>query len=98
MKSTSAALLFLCTLPTGGLRADEKTATPPATENKEAKDPTAPAPPEKVLKTYPTADGKLKFIVDTTLAPDLTEWAEKKLIPVVWDMDPAGLPGWPPSG
>jgi len=48
---------------------------------------TAP-PREKILKTYPTPDNKYKFVVDTTVAPDLTEWAEKKLMPVVHEWYP----------
>lgn len=42
----------------------------------------------KVLKTYPSPDGKYKYIVDSTLAPDLDKWVEKELMPVVYEWYP----------
>lgn len=38
---------------------------------------------EKIVKTYPSPDGKFKFAVDATLAPDLVKWVESDLMPVV---------------
>jgi hypothetical protein len=44
--------------------------------------------PEKILKTFSTADNHYRFVVDATDAPDLADWAEKKLIPVVQEWYP----------
>lgn len=49
-------------------------------------DANGPAPlavAEKITKTYPSPDGKTKYVVDSTLAPDLAGWVEKELMPVV---------------
>jgi hypothetical protein len=57
-------------------------------------DPSAPALAATSEETKPitssfTADaGKYHFIMDTTVAPDLTEWAEKELRPVVQEWYP----------
>jgi Peptidase of plants and bacteria len=51
---------------------------------------------EKILKSFPTADGKYKFMIDASDAPDLLAWAEKELVPVVHEWYPkmvAMLPG-----
>jgi hypothetical protein len=37
---------------------------------------------EPVTKTFAAEDGKYQITIDTTLSPDLTEWAEKELAPV----------------
>ena len=42
----------------------------------------------KVLKTFPSPDGKYKYVVDSTLAPDLDKWVEKELMPVVYEWYP----------
>lgn len=52
-------------------------------------DANGPAPravAEKLTKIYPSPDGKTKYVVDSTLAPDLAGWVEKELMPVmqVW--------------
>ena len=38
----------------------------------------------KVTKTYPSPDGKTRYVVDSTLAPDLVDWVEKELLPMVY--------------
>ncbi len=48
----------------------------------------APEKVERILKPYPSPDGRYKFMIDSSLAPDLTEWAEKKLVPVVHEWYP----------
>ena len=68
----------------------QQPATPPAAAEKPA------AAPQRLTKEYKTPDGKYKFIVDATDAPDLMEWAGTKLIPVVQEWYPkivALLPG-----
>jgi Peptidase of plants and bacteria len=42
----------------------------------------------KIQKTYPSPDGKFRYIVDSTLAPDLDKWVEKELMPVVYEWYP----------
>lgn len=55
-------------------------------------DANAPAPTsivqKPIVKTFEAEDGKFKFIVDATDAPDLVEWTEKKLKPVVIEWYP----------
>ena len=41
-----------------------------------------------ILKTFTTQDGKYRFTIDATAAPDLSEWAEKELRPVVLEWYP----------
>jgi len=41
-----------------------------------------------VRKSFESMDGKLRFIVDATVAPDLMDWSEKNLIPIVMDWYP----------
>ena len=55
-------------------------------------------PPEKILKSFPTADGKYKFMIDASDAPDLVEWAEQKLIPVVHEWYPKMIEMLPSDG
>jgi len=43
---------------------------------------------KQVLTSFETDDGKFKFVVDATGAPDLVEWTEKKLKPVVVEWYP----------
>ncbi len=54
--------------------------------------------PERILKAYPSPDNKYKFMVDTTVAPDLTAWAEQKLIPVVHEWYPKIIALLPSDG
>lgn len=46
-------------------------------------EPLAAQPTEPIQRTFTAADGKYQFAMDLTLAPDLAEWAEKELQPVV---------------
>ena len=49
-----------------------------------------------ILKTFEAANGEFRFTLDATAAPDLAEWAEKELPPVVQEWYPkivAMLPG-----
>ncbi|QJE98593.1 basic secretory protein-like protein [Luteolibacter luteus] len=39
--------------------------------------------PEKIIKTYKSKDKKYTYVVNSTKAPELTDWCEKELIPVV---------------
>ena len=41
------------------------------------------AAPQKIEKAFEAEGGKYQFTIDTSAAPDLTEWAEKELAPVV---------------
>ncbi len=45
-------------------------------------------PPERIIKTFAGTEGKATFIVDATDAPDLAEWAEQKVLPVVQEWYP----------
>ncbi len=45
-------------------------------------------PQEKVIKTFVGTEGKTTFVIDATDAPDLADWAEKKLLPVVQEWYP----------
>jgi hypothetical protein len=39
--------------------------------------------PKPITKSFDAGDGKYRFTIDTTVAPDLTEWADRELRPVV---------------
>lgn len=57
--------------------------------------------PKPITKSFSADNGKYHFTIDTTLAPDLTEWADTELRPVVQEWYPklvAMLPsdGWQP--
>lgn len=41
------------------------------------------APPERQELAFESADGRFKYVIDTTIAPDLKEWSEKELKPVI---------------
>ena len=48
-----------------------------------------PAPAEgAVTKTFQAADGRYEFTIDATIAPDLMDWAERELRPVVQEWYP----------
>lgn len=47
-----------------------------------------PAVAEGARETFDAADGKYQFTLDTTDAPDLTEWARTELVPVVREWYP----------
>ena len=70
-RSTLQAALF--TLPMLAL-AQTAPATPPAA-------PATPAP--QIVRTVAIPGGPYRFTVETTEAPDLTDWADKELIPVL---------------
>jgi len=43
---------------------------------------------KSVRKTFESMDGQLRLIVDATVAPDLLDWSEKSLVPIVMDWYP----------
>ncbi len=53
---------------------------------------------EKIVKEYKTKDGKFRFTVDSTKAPDLAEWSEKELIPVIQEWYPKLIELMPSNG
>jgi hypothetical protein len=55
-------------------------------------------PTEPIQKSFTAADGKYQFTIDTTLAPDLTEWTEKELKPVVQEWYPKLVEMLPSEG
>lgn len=44
--------------------------------------------PKPIVKTFSAASGRYHFSVDTTVAPDLTDWADQQLLPVVQEWYP----------
>lgn len=44
--------------------------------------------PEKIVKSYPSKDGKFRYVIDSSKAPALTEWTEKELLPVIQEWYP----------
>ncbi len=62
------------------------------------KGPASQAVPEKVVTTYPSPDGKSKYIVDSTIAPDMAKWVEKELMPVVYEWYPKMVAMLPSEG
>lgn len=38
---------------------------------------------ERIVKTFKSSDKKFTYILNTTKAPELTEWSEKELIPMI---------------
>jgi hypothetical protein len=55
-------------------------------------------PREKITKSFAAAGGKYQFTIDTTIAPDLTEWADKELRPVVQEWYPKLVEMLPSEG
>jgi hypothetical protein len=53
---------------------------------------------ERIVKPYPAPDGKFRYVVDSSAAPDLGEWAEKKLIPVIHEWYPKIVEMLPSDG
>lgn len=51
-----------------------------------------------ITKTFSTADGKYHFTVNTTVAPDLTEWADTQLRPVILEWYPKLVDMLPSEG
>ncbi len=51
-----------------------------------------------ILKTFATADGDYQFTINATAAPDLADWAEKELNPVVKEWYPKLVAMLPSEG
>ncbi len=51
-----------------------------------------------ITQSFDTANGKYHFTIDTTIAPDLTEWADKELRPVVQEWYPKLVEMLPSEG
>ncbi|MCW1915326.1 basic secretory family protein [Luteolibacter sp. GHJ8] len=45
-------------------------------------------PEAKIVREYKSKDGKYRYIIISTEAPDLTEWSEKELVPVILEWYP----------
>jgi len=58
----------------------------------------APEAPVKAEKTFEAGEGKYQIIINTTAAPDLTEWAEKELGPVAQEWYPKLVDALPSEG
>ncbi len=43
---------------------------------------------ERIVKTYESEDGKYTYVIDSSKAPDLTEWSENELVPVIKEWYP----------
>lgn len=54
----------------------------------DAKGPTPQPFAPKLTETYPSPDKKFHYTVDYTIAPDMTPWVEKELMPVVYEWYP----------
>jgi hypothetical protein len=54
--------------------------------------------PKPIRQNFATADGKYRFVIDTTAAPDLTEWADKELRPLVIEWYPKLVAMLPSEG
>ncbi|HEY1170468.1 MAG TPA: basic secretory protein-like protein [Verrucomicrobiae bacterium] len=52
----------------------------------------------KIVKEFTAAEGKYQFLLDVTAAPDLAEWAEKELKPVVIEWYPKLVTMLPSEG
>ena len=53
---------------------------------------------QRIVKSFETEDGKYRFTIDATAAPDLMEWAETKLRPVVQQWYPKIVDMLPSDG
>jgi hypothetical protein len=56
------------------------------------------APPAQILNVIEADQGKYQLVIDTTAAPDLTEWADKQLGPVVQEWYPKIVEMLPSDG
>lgn len=54
----------------------------------DANGPALEATSGKITRTYQAPDGKHTYVVDSTVAPDLAGWAEKELMPEVYQWYP----------
>lgn len=50
--------------------------------------PLARLPPPRIINSHLSADGKYRFVFDSTQAPALTAWSEKELMPVILEWYP----------
>ena len=57
-----------------------------------------PGDGKPILKSFETEGGKYQFTIDATVAPDLMEWAEKELRPVVQEWYPKLVAMLPSDG
>jgi hypothetical protein len=64
----------------------------------ESNGPAPVAAPERSLSTHMAGDGAFKISVDASLAPDLRDWVEKELLPVVCDWYPKLVAMLPSEG
>lgn len=55
-------------------------------------------PPEKIVKSYKSDDGKYRYIIDSSNAPALTDWCEKELLPVIKEWYPKLVDMLPSDG
>lgn len=55
-------------------------------------------PPEKIVKEFSFKDGDYLVVIDATIAPDLMEWAEDELMPVVEEWYPKIVAMLPSEG
>lgn len=53
---------------------------------------------QPITKTFTAGDGRFHFVMDTTIAPDLTDWADKELRPVVQEWYPKLVAMLPSDG
>jgi hypothetical protein len=57
-----------------------------------------PANSGTITKTFTAGDGKYEIVIDTSIAPDLTEWTYKELVPVVQEWYPKLVAMLPSEG
>ncbi len=54
--------------------------------------------PEPILRSYAASSGGYRYVIDSTLAPDLGIWAEKELLPVIREWYPKLVEMLPDEG
>jgi hypothetical protein len=85
-KSLPLTVLLAVTALSGHSQAEDKPAPAPPAQQQEAGEKKENAAP--MAKAFATPDGKYKFTVDASAAPDLLPWVEEKLAPVVIEWYP----------
>ncbi|WP_052574134.1 basic secretory protein-like protein [Haloferula sp. BvORR071] len=53
---------------------------------------------EKIVKEYKSKDGKFRYIINSTKAPELTDWSDKELVPVIQEWYPKLVELMPSQG
>lgn len=53
---------------------------------------------EKIVKEYKSKDGKYRFFINSTKAPDLADWSDKELVPVIQEWYPKLIELLPSNG